>query len=47
MTLSCTAFMQNDLDLSKNIEPLEQVIDDLKEAMRNAHVLRLKRESAP
>ncbi len=43
MTLSCTAFMQNDLDLSKNIEPLEQVIDDLKEAMRNAHVLRLKK----
>ena len=43
MTLSCTAFMQNDLDLSRNIEPLEQVIDDLKEAMRNAHVLRLKK----
>ena len=43
MTLSCTAFMQNDLDLSRNIEPLGQVIDDLKEAMRNAHVLRLKK----
>lgn len=43
MTLSCTAFMQNDLDLSRNIEPLEQVIDDLKEAMRNAHVLCLKK----
>lgn len=42
MTLSCTAFVQNDLDLSRNIEPLEQVIDDLKEEMRNAHVLRLK-----
>lgn len=42
MTLSCTAFVNNDLDLSKNIEPLEQVIDDLKEEMRNAHVLRLK-----
>lgn len=44
MTLSCTAFVQNDLELSQNIEPLEQVIDDLKEDMRNAHVLRLKRE---
>ena len=43
MTLSCTAFMQHDLDLSRNIEPLGQVIDDLKEAMRNAHVLRLKK----
>ena len=43
MTLSCTAFMQNDLDLSRNIAPLGQVIDDLKEAMRNAHVLRLKK----
>lgn len=42
MTLSCTAFVNNDLELSKNIEPLEQVIDNLKEEMRNAHVLRLK-----
>lgn len=42
MTLSCTAFLNNDLELSKNIEPLEQVIDNLKEEMRNAHVLRLK-----
>ena len=42
MTLACTAFVKNDLDLSMNIEPLEQVIDDLKEEMRNAHVLRLK-----
>ena len=43
MTLSCTAFVQNDLELSRNIEPLEQVIDDLKENMRNAHVRRLKK----
>lgn len=42
MTLACTAFVNHDLDLSKNIEPLEQVIDNLKEEMRNAHVLRLK-----
>ncbi len=40
MTLSCTAFVQNDLELSQNIEPLEQVIDDLKENMQigRAHV---------
>lgn len=43
MTLSCTAFVKNDPVLSQNIEPLEQVINDLKEAMRDAHVLRLKR----
>lgn len=43
MTLSCTAFVENDLELSRNIEPLEQVIDDLKEHMRNAHVNRLKK----
>ena len=43
MTLSCNAFVQNDLELSRNIEPLEQVIDDLKENMRNAHVSRLKK----
>lgn len=43
MTLSCSAFVQNDLKLSRNIEPLEQVIDDLKENMRNAHVRRLKK----
>lgn len=43
MTLSCTAFVQHDLELSQNIEPLEQVIDNLKENMRNAHVSRLKK----
>ncbi len=37
-----TAFLQNDAVLASSVEPLEQVIDDLKTALRNRHVVRLK-----
>lgn len=42
LTLSCTAFVHGDLSMSLNIEPLEQVIDHLRNQMRNAHIVRLK-----
>lgn len=43
LTLSYTAFINNDLELARGIEPLEQVIDDLKLNMRNSHIARLKK----
>ncbi|MDO5399074.1 MAG: Na/Pi cotransporter family protein [bacterium] len=43
LTLSYTAFVNNDLDTARSVEPLEQVIDDLKARLRNAHIARLKR----
>lgn len=36
------AFTQNDLTSAHNVEPLEEVIDNLKRALRNSHVIRLK-----
>ncbi|MBE7032178.1 MAG: Na/Pi cotransporter family protein [Ruminococcaceae bacterium] len=42
LTLSYTAFVKNDVQLARDIEPLEQVIDRLKERMRNGHINRLK-----
>ena len=42
LLLSKTAFVDNDLAAAYKIEPLEQVIDDLKEHLRNQHILRLK-----
>ena len=43
--LSFTAFYHNDLALAYMVEPLEQVIDDLKEKMRLHHILRLQQGS--
>ncbi len=42
LTLSYTAFVNNDLNAARDVEPLEQVIDGLKEKMRNSHINRLK-----
>ena len=42
LALSKTAFVDNDLEAANRIEPLEQVIDELKEHLRNQHILRLK-----
>ena len=43
--LSIHAFMENDLQKAYRVEPLEQVIDDLKEALRVHHILRLQQGS--
>ncbi len=40
--LSFRAFLENDLALAYQVEPLEQVIDDLKEKLRIHHILRLQ-----
>jgi phosphate:Na+ symporter len=40
--LSFRAFLQNDLTLARQVEPLEEVIDDLKEELRSRHILRLQ-----
>ncbi len=40
--LSTRAFMENNLDLAYLVEPLEQVIDELKEQLRIRHILRLQ-----
>lgn len=37
-----SVFLENDLILAENVEPLEQVIDLLKEKMRTSHILRLQ-----
>ena len=42
LVLSKAAFVDNDLEAANRIEPLEQVIDELKEHLRNQHILRLK-----
>ena len=42
LDLSLTAFLENDLGAALKVEPLEQVIDKLKEQMRTRHILRLQ-----
>ncbi len=40
--LAYSAFLNNDLSRARNVEPLEQVIDRLKDTLRNGHIVRLK-----
>ena len=42
LTLTYNAFVNNDLEAAKKVEPLEQVIDVLKDNLRNGHIKRLK-----
>ncbi len=42
LTLSYNAFVNNDLEIAYNVEPLEQVIDRLKYKLKNSHIARLK-----
>ena len=43
LELSYQAFTKNDYVLARKTEPLEQVIDDLKEELRTRHILRLQK----
>lgn len=43
LDLSLTAFLHNDLAAAAKVEPLEQVIDRLKERLRTRHILRLQK----
>ncbi len=42
MDISFAAFVNNDLQLARRVEPLEQVIDRLKDMLRTNHILRLQ-----
>ena len=42
LALALRAFREKDMDAAGQVEPLEQVIDDLKEQMRTRHILRLQ-----
>ena len=41
--LTSRAFLQDDLALARQVEPLEQVIDKLKDELRTNHIVRLQR----
>ncbi len=45
LDLSLEAFVSGDRNAAANIEPLEQIIDELKERMRTNHILRLQQGS--
>ena len=42
LDLSLTSFLENDLTAASMVEPLEQVIDQLKEQMRTRHIFRMQ-----
>ena len=42
LDLTAFAFINNDLDFARKVEPLEQVIDDLKVRLRDGHIRRLQ-----
>ncbi len=42
LTLSYNAFVNDDINAARSVEPLEQVIDDLRAKMRNGHIVRLR-----
>lgn len=43
VTYARDAFVNNDLTAAAHVEPLEEVVDDLKEALRSRHIRRLQR----
>ncbi len=43
LTLAENAFVYNDLSVAACVEPLEQVVDGLKDEIKNHHILRLKK----
>lgn len=43
LDLAVKAFTENDLEAAARVEPLEQVIDGLKETLRTRHILRLQK----
>lgn len=42
LNLTIDAFTKNDLNIAKRIEPLEQLIDRLKNKMKNRHIMRVQ-----
>lgn len=43
VTLATAAFSKNDMNSARQVEPLEEVIDDLKEKLRTGHIRRLQK----
>ena len=43
--LSVKSFLDGDVDTARTVEPLEQVIDELKDQLRTRHILRLQQGS--
>lgn len=43
LALAVAAFARNDVDVAAKVEPLEQVVDNLKELLRMRHILRLQK----
>lgn len=43
LELTLDAFVNNDIKAANNVEPLEQIIDELKDKLRNGHTLRLQK----
>ena len=43
LDLSLAGYLQNDLSAAAKVEPLEEVIDQLKEQLRTCHILRLQK----
>ena len=37
------AFIENDIKLAENVEPLEEVVDDIKDHIKRGHILRLQK----
>ena len=44
LDLTVVAFSENDVTVCKQIEPLEEVIDNLKETLRSRHVIRMQKQ---
>ncbi len=42
LSLTADAFMKKDLEIAKQVEPLEQLIDHLKNKMKNRHIQRVR-----
>ncbi len=42
VSLSLQAFVENDIEAAEKVEPLEQVVDGLKEKLRTSHILRMQ-----
>lgn len=43
LSLAIESYLYNDIEMAKRVEPLEEVIDSLKEQLRTRHILRLQR----
>ena len=43
LDLTAFAFIKNDTDFARKVEPLEQVIDDLQIKLRDGHIRRLQK----